>query len=94
VYRRSAVERRAHGIRVPGEQHSDPGEGLHARRVVIEDDDRWAADRAHGAILLSYRLGSEPSTRENVQPGDVVTVSANGIGKLTNPVVQATALTR
>ncbi|MGI8973431.1 MAG: fumarylacetoacetate hydrolase family protein [Gaiella sp.] len=29
-----------------------------------------------------------------LQPGDVVTVSANGIGKLTNPVVQATALTR
>ncbi len=29
-----------------------------------------------------------------LQPGDVVTVSASGIGELTNPVEQGTARTR
>ena len=55
----------------------------HARAGRLPDDGH--------ARRLRHVHGSR---RRSSQPGDVVTVSASGIGELTNPVVQGTARTR
>jgi 2-dehydro-3-deoxy-D-arabinonate dehydratase len=45
----------------------------------------------HGAILLTG-TGIVPPDEFALQDGDIVTMEVTGIGRLTNPVVQASAI--
>ena len=83
---------RAHGCRVIYADKAS-GEGMVGRPQLAKE----LAALEPGDCLMTGTpagCGTFMVPPRFLEPGDVVTVSASGIGQLTNPVVQGTARTR